>query len=278
MATIVVAVGLTVVTAGMASPLLAAAVVGAGAGFTSGAVGTWTQGGSFADGLVNGGVQGLIGAASGYAGAYMSTAIGAVGIVPGALSGAATSTTLGAMTNVISGNDWNTGLGMAAVLGGIGGGISGFSAAKASGSNIWFGTEVKPSATVVAGNINNETKAARLEYDKLLKSQTEPTSLGNTATNDLSPTHYITKSKTQMTNLVDDIKANGITDPIAIVKENGLNYIVDGHHRYFSAKILGIDNVPTIQVTLPYKGYQNSYSLILEGKQPGWWKYFNPNK
>lgn len=46
-ATVVVAVGLTVVTAGAASPLLAAAIVGAGAGFSSGAVGTWTQGGSF---------------------------------------------------------------------------------------------------------------------------------------------------------------------------------------------------------------------------------------
>ena len=182
-ATVVVAVGLTVVTAGAASPLLAAAIVGAGAGFTSGAVGTWTQGGSFADGLVNGGVQGLIGAASGYAGAYMSTAIGAVGIIPGALSGAGTSATLGAMTNLISGKDWNANLGMTAAFGAIGGGISGFSAAKASGSGIWFGTEVKPSATVLAGNINAETAGARLEYDKSLMSQTEPTGMGNTASN-----------------------------------------------------------------------------------------------
>jgi hypothetical protein len=182
------------------------------------------------------------------------------------------------MTNLISGNDWNAGLGMSAVFGAIGGGISGFSAAKASGSGIWFGTEVKPSASVIAGNINTATAKARVEYDKSLKTQAEPTGMGNTATNDLSPTHYITKSKTQMTNLVDDIKTNGITDPIAIVKENGLNYIVDGHHRYFAAKILGIDNVPTIQVKLPYGGYQNNYSLILEGKQPGWWKNFNPNK
>ena len=79
-----------------------------------------------------------------------------------------------------------------------------------------------------------------------------------------------------MVDLVDDIKANGIKEPISIVKENGLNNIVDGHHRYFAAKILGIDNIPTVEVNLPFRGYQNTYSLILEGKQPGWWKYYNP--
>lgn len=66
----------------MASPL-AAAIVGAGAGFTSGAVSTWTQGGNFADGLLNGAVQGIISGATAYAGAYMSTAMNAVGIIPG---------------------------------------------------------------------------------------------------------------------------------------------------------------------------------------------------
>jgi hypothetical protein len=81
--TVAVAVTLTVVTAGMASPLLAAVIVGGGAGFTAGAVGTWTQGGSFADGLLNGAVQGIISGATAYAGAYMSTAMNAVGIIPG---------------------------------------------------------------------------------------------------------------------------------------------------------------------------------------------------
>jgi hypothetical protein len=61
-------------------------------------------------------------------------------------------------------------------------GISGLSAAKASGSGILFGTEVKPSATVIVGNINNATAEARVEYEKSLKTQAEPTGMGNTAT------------------------------------------------------------------------------------------------
>ncbi|MDB4289748.1 hypothetical protein N9887_01565 [Flavobacteriaceae bacterium] len=68
-ATITVAVVVTVATAGLASPLLAGAIIGASAGFTAGAVGTWTQGGGFLEGIGNGVVQGAIGAVSGYVGA-----------------------------------------------------------------------------------------------------------------------------------------------------------------------------------------------------------------
>jgi len=63
----------------------------------------------------------------------------------------------------------------------VGGGISGFPAAKASGSGIWFGTEVKPSASIIVGKINNETNEALLEYENLLRSQKEPSGMGNTA-------------------------------------------------------------------------------------------------
>ncbi|WP_163408346.1 RHS repeat-associated core domain-containing protein [Flavobacterium ajazii] len=183
-ATAAVATAVVIVASmGTATPLVAAMWAGAGAGFVGGTLGTALNGGTLKQSLMAGFTGALMGAATGYAGAYMSAAIGAVGIIPGALSGAATSTTLGAMTNLISGNDWNAGLGMSAVFGAIGGGVSGFSAAKASGSGIWFGTEVKPSATVVAGNINNATAEARVEYEKSLKTQAEPTGMGNTSSN-----------------------------------------------------------------------------------------------
>lgn len=184
----VVTVAAAVVTAvvivasmGTATPLVAAMWAGAGAGFVGGTLGTALNGGTLQQSLMAGFTGALMGAATGYAGAYMSAAIGAVGIIPGALSGAATSTTLGAMTNLISGNDWNAGLGMSAVFGAIGGGISGFSAAKASGSGIWFGTEVKPSASVIAGNINNATAEARVEYNKSTQVQAETTTMSNSS-------------------------------------------------------------------------------------------------
>lgn len=178
----VVTIGAAVVTGvvivasmGTATPLVAAMWAGAGAGFVGGTVGTALNGGTVGQSLMAGFTGALMGAATGYAGAYASAAIGAVGIIPGALSGAATSTTLGAMTNIISGNDWNAGLGMTAVFGAIGGGYSGFSAAKASGAGIWFGTEAKPSASVIAGNINKETAKAQAAYDKSTQVQAEPT-------------------------------------------------------------------------------------------------------
>ncbi|MDD5150456.1 MAG: FG-GAP-like repeat-containing protein [Flavobacterium sp.] len=169
-----------VASMGTATPLVVGFWAGAGAGLVGGALGTALNGGNFGQIVMGGFTGALMGAATGYAGAYMSAAIGAVGIVPGALSGAATSTTLGAMTNIISGNDWNAGLGMTAIFGAVGGGVSGFSAAKASGSGIWFGTEAKPSATVIAGNINKEIAKAQADYDKSLRSQAEPTAMGNT--------------------------------------------------------------------------------------------------
>ncbi len=77
-----------------------------------------------------------------------------------------------------------------------------------------------------------------------------------------------------MKNLLDDIRANGIQEPIKYVEHNGTRYIVDGHHRYYAAQKLGIENVPVQQVQLPFGGYQNIWDLMLEpGKNPGFWQY-----
>jgi hypothetical protein len=182
--TIVAAVATAVVivaSMGTATPLVAAMWAGAGAGFVGGTLGAALNGGTLGQSLMAGFTGALMGAATGYAGAYMSAAIGAVGIVPGALSGAATSTTLGALGNIISGNDWDTGLGMTAVFGAVGGGYAGFSAAKASGSGIWFGTTAKPSVSVIAGNINKSTAEAQAAYDKSLRSQAEPTNMSSSS-------------------------------------------------------------------------------------------------
>jgi len=46
----------------------------------------------------------------------------------------------------------------------------------------------------------------------------------------INPTHYITKSKTQMKTLLEDIRVNDINEPIKYVEYNGTRFIVDGHH------------------------------------------------
>lgn len=91
-----------------------------------------------------------------------------------------------------------------------------------------------------------------------------------------TPTHFITSSKSKMKELVNDIKENGIQNPIKYVEYNGKKYIVDGHHRFFAAQRLGISHVPAEKVNLPHMGYKTVDDLMLEGKQPGWWKYFQP--
>ena len=66
----------------------------------------------------------------------------------------------------------------------------------------------------------------------------------------------------------------GIQESIKYVEHNGVKYIVDGNHRFYSAQKLGIQSVPTQQVQLPYGGYKTLEDLIFEpGKQPGFWKY-----
>jgi len=62
---IVVAVGVTILTAGIASPVLAGAIVGASTGFTGGFVRTLTQGGNIGQALLAGGIEGAVGGVSG---------------------------------------------------------------------------------------------------------------------------------------------------------------------------------------------------------------------
>ena len=161
--TIVAAVGLTIATAGIASPLLAGAIVGAGAGFAGGAVGTWTSGGSFLDGLGNGLLQGVIGGVTGAigagTGAWAANNIGSVainglkisgsaikgfvgGAIGGGLGGFASGTTGALLSGANIGDAFNAGLkgaGMGAVLGGLVGAGRGFRHAKLNNLNPWNG-------------------------------------------------------------------------------------------------------------------------------------------
>ena len=78
----------------------------------------------------------------------------------------------------------------------------------------------------------------------------------------LTPTHKLTLSKKQYSNLVESVRKNGITESIKYVEHNGSKYVVDGHHRLRAAKQLGLDKIPTQKVSLPYKGYKNVKDLL----------------
>ena len=79
---------------------------------------------------------------------------------------------------------------------------------------------------------------------------------------DLQPTHSPTLSKNKMNALMDDIKVNGIQEPIKYVEYNGQMYVVDGHHRLLAAKRLGLTEVPIEKVDLPYAGYNTIDDLL----------------
>ncbi len=79
---------------------------------------------------------------------------------------------------------------------------------------------------------------------------------------DLQPTHSQTLSKNKMNALMDDIKMNGIQEPIKYVEYNGRMYVVDGHHRLLAAKKLGLTEVPIEKVDLPYAGYNTIDDLL----------------
>lgn len=65
-----------------------------------------------------------------------------------------------------------------------------------------------------------------------------------------------------MNTLIDDIKANGIQEPIKYVEYDGQMYVVDGHHRLLAAKKLGLTEVPIEKVELPYAGYSTIDDLL----------------
>lgn len=82
------------------------------------------------------------------------------------------------------------------------------------------------------------------------------------ATSKLTPTHKLTLSKKQYNVLVENIRKNGIADPIKYVEYNGIKYVVDGHHRLRAAKQLGLKKIPAQKVLLPYKGYRTIKDLL----------------
>jgi len=79
---------------------------------------------------------------------------------------------------------------------------------------------------------------------------------------DLQKTHSQTLSKKDMADLVNDIKVNGIKEPIKYVEYNGNKYIVDGHHRTLAAKQLKLTDIPVERAELPYGGYESIQDLL----------------
>ena len=164
-ATIVVVAVVTVVTAGVGTgPIVAAAIVGGAGGFTSGAMGSWLNGGSLLDCLGAGAINGAIGAVAGMAGGaaagWVSKSVGSFainslqvagksaigGALSGAIGGAAAGGAGGFVTGLATTGDLGKALEMAkqgAIFGGIAGaavgGYQGFKAAKEAGNNPWTG-------------------------------------------------------------------------------------------------------------------------------------------
>lgn len=89
---------------------------------------------------------------------------------------------------------------------------------------------------------------------------------------DLYPTHYPNKSQKDMQWLLNNIREHGIKESIKFVEHEGRNMIVDGHHRYYGGRRLGLQDAPVEQVFLPYRGYRNAQDLYLvEGRMPSYW-------
>jgi len=74
--------------------------------------------------------------------------------------------------------------------------------------------------------------------------------------NELEVTHPRTMGRRAFGRLVQDIKENGINEPVKFIEHEGKNYVVDGNHRLGAARALGMDAIPVEKVQLPYLGYK----------------------
>ena len=80
----------------------------------------------------------------------------------------------------------------------------------------------------------------------------------------LYPTHRPTHSRKSFQQLINNIAEHGIFEPIKYVEYKGNRYIVDGHHRFWAAQQLGLEEIPIQRVSLPYKGYRTPIDLFYE--------------
>ncbi|WP_190810295.1 ParB/RepB/Spo0J family partition protein [Flagellimonas sp. S3867] len=120
--------------------------------------------------------------------------------------------------------------------------------------------------------LENQKKAIKIKKGETTPAL--PSKVTQITPDELHPTHYINKNKKAMKNLYKEIKKDGVKEPIKYVKHEDKKYIVDGHHRYFSAQKLGITEVPVSEVKLPYLNYKTPSDLKLEpGGHPKYWKY-----
>jgi RHS repeat-associated protein len=134
-------------------------------------------------------------------------------------------------------------------------------------------TIIMGAADPVAGSGSKGTRINSNRAQQIVNAAPAKNALSTTFETSLfRPTHAINRSKTQMQALLNDIKVHGIREPIKYVEQNGIKYIVDGHHRYYAAQKLGIKIIPAEQVQLPYGGYRTTQDLIFEGQMPGFWK------
>lgn len=83
-----------------------------------------------------------------------------------------------------------------------------------------------------------------------------------TAPYSLNPTEAISMSKREFNAFVEDVRVEGVREPIAYVEFNGEKYVVDGHHRLMAAKLLNLQSIPVVKVDLPYKGYRHTTDLF----------------
>jgi RHS repeat-associated protein len=179
-AVVVVSVAVTIATAGMGSPLAAAMITGAAAGFTGGALGTALNGGSLGQSLLSGLKGAAIGGAMAGIG-YGVSLMAPAGAFAGASYGGTTGFVLGGFASELSGGDFMDGAINGAVFGMIGGGIQGFNSAEARGLNPWTGA---PKSNVIGLKLNGSSQAAQVAYDKSTRVQAKPIGMGEMATQD----------------------------------------------------------------------------------------------
>ena len=110
--------------------------------------------------------------------------------------------------------------------------------------------------------IKNNFQDSKLDYDMSLLHDIDTLPIGSLKIHELNSKMTQNMDKQKFIMFANDVINNGLKEPIVVWKKRGSNFIIDGKHRYWLFKMLGIDIIPVKFLNTNYTKEQIMNEII----------------